>query len=131
MLYLIDKPLADVALRTAETDDDAVLVLIQDGVVLDPDLDAPTYAVARDVDVRGIGLSSITAVVEFRDSTASPTEYYKLSMDLKRGWESPLWSEIDGEGGTPTGLADLLEPVASESAFDPGEDQGLRKRSEL
>jgi len=84
-----------------------------------------------DVDVRGIGLSSITAVVEFRDSTASPTEYYKLSMDLKRGWESPLWSEIDGEGGTPTGLADLLEPVASESAFDPGEDQGLRKRSEL
>jgi|GEM_PF-1202272 len=65
MLYLIDKPLADVALRTAETDDDAVLVLIQDGVVLDPDLDAPTYAVARDVDVRGIDPPARVEVIDY------------------------------------------------------------------
>lgn len=56
MLYLVDKPLADAAFRTAATDEDARLVLIQDGVFLDPDLDAPTYAVARDVELRGVDL---------------------------------------------------------------------------
>ncbi len=54
MLYLIDKPLADVGLRTARGDDEPVVVLIQDGVYLDPDVEAPTYAVAKDVDVRGV-----------------------------------------------------------------------------
>lgn len=58
MLYLVDKPLADVAFRTAMGDDDARIVLIQDGVLLEPDLDAPTYAVAKDVDVRGVDLPS-------------------------------------------------------------------------
>lgn len=56
MLYLVDKPMADIAFRTAAGDDDARLVLLQDGVLLDPDLDVPTYAVARDVDVRGVEL---------------------------------------------------------------------------
>lgn len=84
-----------------------------------------------DVDVREIGLASVTAVVEFRDPTADPTAYYPLKLRLKRGWEWPLWTEIGGEGGTPPGLVDLLDPVASGSAYDPGESQGLRKRSEL
>ena len=57
MLYLVDKPMADIAFRTAAGDDDARVVLIQDGVLLEPDLDAPTYAVAEDVDVRGVDLS--------------------------------------------------------------------------
>lgn len=56
MLYLVDKPMADLAFRTAAGDDDAQVVLLQDGVVLEPDLDAPTYAVARDVEVRGVDL---------------------------------------------------------------------------
>lgn len=56
MLYLVDKPMADIAFRTAAGDDDARLVLLQDGVLLDPDLDVPTYAVAKDVDVRGVEL---------------------------------------------------------------------------
>ncbi len=56
MLYLVDKPMADIAVRTAAGDDDARLVLLQDGVLLDPDLDVPTYAVAKDVDVRGVEL---------------------------------------------------------------------------
>ena len=56
MLYLIDKPLADLGFRTAARDDDARIVLIQDGVLLDPDLDVPTYAVERDVAVRGVDL---------------------------------------------------------------------------
>ncbi len=56
MLYLIDKPLADVAFRTAADDPDATVVLIQDGVLLEPDLDVPTYAVERDAAVRGVTL---------------------------------------------------------------------------
>jgi tRNA 2-thiouridine synthesizing protein B len=56
MLYLVDKPMADLAFRTVAGDDDARVVLIQDGVLLDPDLDVPTYAVGRDVDVRGADL---------------------------------------------------------------------------
>lgn len=56
MLYLVDKSMADLAFRTAAGDDDARIVLLQDGVVLEPDLDVPTYAVARDVEVRGVDL---------------------------------------------------------------------------
>jgi tRNA 2-thiouridine synthesizing protein B len=60
MLYLVDKPMADLAVRTAAGDDEAVVVLIQDGVVLDPrselDSDVPIYAVRRDVAVRGVDL---------------------------------------------------------------------------
>lgn len=62
MLFLIDKPMAEIAFRTANTDPDAELVLIQDGVLLDPDthLDPETsdsmsiYAVERDLQVRGV-----------------------------------------------------------------------------
>lgn len=56
MLYLIDKPMAEVGLRTAATDPDGTVVLIQDGVLLDPDLDVPTLAVERDVEMRGVSL---------------------------------------------------------------------------
>ncbi|WP_336338498.1 DsrH/TusB family sulfur metabolism protein [Haloarcula brevis] len=56
MLYLIDKPMAEIGLRTAADDPDAHVVLIQDGVYLTPDLDAQVSAVARDVDVRGVDL---------------------------------------------------------------------------
>lgn len=60
MLYLIDKPLADIGLRTAADDSDAHVVLIQDGVFLDPaeflddERTLPTYAVERDLEVRGV-----------------------------------------------------------------------------
>lgn len=56
MLYLIDEPMAEIGLRTAAQDDDATVVLIQDGVLLEPDLDRPTYAIERDVEVRGVDL---------------------------------------------------------------------------
>ena len=56
MLYLIDKPMADIGLRTAAGDPDARVVLIQDGVLLSPDVDAELYAVERDVAVRGVDL---------------------------------------------------------------------------
>ncbi|WP_306061763.1 hypothetical protein [Natronococcus wangiae] len=56
MLYLIDEPMAEIGLRTAATDTDGTVVLIQDGVLLDPDLEAPTIAVERDVEMRGVTL---------------------------------------------------------------------------
>lgn len=56
MLYLIDKPLADLGFRAASQDPDARTVLLQDGVLLEPALDGPTYAVRRDVEVRGADL---------------------------------------------------------------------------
>jgi len=58
MLYLVDRPMDDLAVRTATGDADPHVVLLQDGVLLEPDLDAPTYAVARDVEVRGVDLPS-------------------------------------------------------------------------
>lgn len=57
MLYLVDRPMAEIAFRTIAGDDDAHVVLIQDGVLLEPDIEAPTYAVARDVEVRGVELA--------------------------------------------------------------------------
>jgi len=56
MLYLVDKPMAELAFRTAAGDEAARVVLIQDGVFLDPDLEVPTYAVREDVEVRGVDL---------------------------------------------------------------------------
>lgn len=61
MLYLVDKPHADVAFRTARDDPDARIVFIQDGVLVDPvtdvpALDVPMFAVERDVEVRGVDL---------------------------------------------------------------------------
>lgn len=56
MLYLIDKPMAEIGLRTAANDTDGIVVLIQDGVLLDPELDMQTLAVERDVEMRGLSL---------------------------------------------------------------------------
>jgi tRNA 2-thiouridine synthesizing protein B len=71
MLYLIDKPLAEIGFRAAAADDDARIVLIQDGVFLDPAVDAPTYAVERDLDARGVTSAE----------TVEPISYERL-LDL-------------------------------------------------
>ncbi len=56
MLYLIDKPMAEIGTRTAETSTDGTIVLIQDGVLLEPECDVPTVALERDVNSRGVSL---------------------------------------------------------------------------
>lgn len=56
MLYLVDKPLASIARRTIADDPAPIVVLIQDGVFLDPPADGPTYAMTDDVAVRGVDL---------------------------------------------------------------------------
>ncbi len=55
-LYLIDKPFGKDGLELAAIDPDAKVVLIQDGVYLDVSAvaDKPVYAVAADVERRGV-----------------------------------------------------------------------------
>lgn len=65
MLYLIDKPHANIGLRTARSDEDAVVVLIQDGVLLEPDVEGEVYAVAHDVEVRGVDLPPGIEPIEY------------------------------------------------------------------
>ncbi|WP_254533697.1 DsrH/TusB family sulfur relay protein [Natrinema gelatinilyticum] len=48
--------MAEIGLRTAANDTDGIVVLIQDGVLLDPELDMQTLAVERDVKMRGLSL---------------------------------------------------------------------------
>lgn len=65
MLYLIDKPHADIGLRTARADDEAVVVLIQDGVLLEPDDVGEVYAVRRDVEIRGVDLPANVEPIDY------------------------------------------------------------------
>lgn len=67
MLYLVDKPLADAGFRAARDDPEARVVLLQDGVLLDPDLDVPTYAVDRDVEIRGVELDDGVELISYDD----------------------------------------------------------------
>jgi tRNA 2-thiouridine synthesizing protein B len=73
MLYLIDEPMADLGFRTAAADDDARVVLIQDGVLLDlrggvpDDPDCEVCAVRRDVEVRGADLDPDVTVIDYDD----------------------------------------------------------------
>lgn len=67
MLYLIDKPHAELGLRTARDDSDPTVVLIQDGVLLDPDIDAPVYAVREDLEARGLAATGSVEPIEYED----------------------------------------------------------------
>jgi len=81
----------------------------------------------RDVDIRHIGVARADARVRFTDGST----VFPLDVSLKRGWTDPLWSEIDGQGGTPTGLVDLLDPIADAQTFSPGATQGLVDRGAM
>lgn len=55
MLYLVDKPNGQIAAEVAKLDDDAKVVLIKDGVYLDPaTLPGKVYVMEDDVELRGI-----------------------------------------------------------------------------
>jgi sulfur relay protein TusB/DsrH len=54
-LYLVDKPNGEVAAEIAKLDNDAKIVLIKDGVYLDPaTMPGKVYAMEDDVEVRGL-----------------------------------------------------------------------------
>lgn len=55
MLYLVDKPNGQIAAEVAKLDDDAKVVLIKDGVYLDPaTLPGKVYVMEDDVELRGL-----------------------------------------------------------------------------
>ncbi len=55
MLYLVDKPNGQIAAEVAKLDDDAKIVLIKDGVYLDPaTLPGKVYVMEDDVESRGL-----------------------------------------------------------------------------
>lgn len=67
MLYLVDQPLADAGFRAARDDPNASVVLLQDGVLLEPDLEVPIYAVRPDVESRGVQLPAGVEPVDYAD----------------------------------------------------------------
>ncbi|MCJ7539622.1 MAG: DsrH/TusB family sulfur relay protein [Desulfobacterales bacterium] len=55
MLYLVDKPNGQIAAEVAKLDDDAKVVLIKDGVYLDPaTMTGKVYAMEDDIELRGL-----------------------------------------------------------------------------
>ncbi len=55
MLYLVDKPNGQIAAEVAKLDDDAKVVLIKDGVYLDPaTMPGKVYVMEDDVELRGL-----------------------------------------------------------------------------
>lgn len=55
MLYLVDKPNGQIAAEMVKLDDDAKVVLIKDGVYLDPaTMQGKVYVMEDDVEVRGL-----------------------------------------------------------------------------
>lgn len=54
-VYLVDKPNGELAASVAKLDSDAKIVLIKDGVYLDPSImQGKVYAMEDDVEVRGL-----------------------------------------------------------------------------
>ncbi len=54
-VYLVDKPSGDLAAEVAKMDNDAKVVLIKDGVYLDPStMPGKVYAMEDDIEVRGL-----------------------------------------------------------------------------
>ena len=54
-VYLVDKPNGEVAAEVASLDNDAKVVLIKDGVYLDPStMPGKVYVMDDDVEVRGL-----------------------------------------------------------------------------
>jgi sulfur relay protein TusB/DsrH len=58
-LYLVDQPFGSNGLALAARDEEAIVVLVQDGVYLDVSelskAGRPVYAVKRDIERRGLG----------------------------------------------------------------------------
>lgn len=83
------------------------------------------------VDVRRIGSSRLRARVRFIDGSGD--ESYTLVLTLTRGDESALWRrrEKDGVSPTPSGLEDLLEPVAKETRRVTGQNDDVIAASEV
>lgn len=83
-----------------------------------------------ETDVRRIYGTRVEARVTFRDSTATSTEY-DIVLVLPRGYQKALWLAPDGASLPPTGLEDLLDPIADGQVYDAQPKFGLVARSGL
>lgn len=82
-----------------------------------------------DWDIRTIGLATVAGVAEFTDGSS----FHTLRWRLRRGADNLLWST---DSPVPTGLDDLLDPIAASHILDPLGDvraapTGLRSREEV
>ncbi|RDZ61427.1 hypothetical protein C5B90_19050 [Haloferax sp. Atlit-12N] len=83
-----------------------------------------------DVDLTHIGPVAIEAQLRFENTTDG--SQHAQNMRLARGATKVLFENPDNEAETtPTGLQDLLDPIASKEAQTANESLGLRKRSEV
>ncbi len=84
------------------------------------------------VDLTRIGCERVDAQCRFQDPSQSPTAVFTLDMSLKRGYRHPQWVVPENESGpVPSGLVDLLAPIADESDYSPQCGQGLVAREEV
>lgn len=86
-----------------------------------------------ELDLREIGLARVDAQMQFRDTTVSPTAFFRLDMSLERGLQNPRWTvpQPSQQGTTPSGLQTLLDPIANADAYAPNPAKGLRAREEV
>lgn len=82
------------------------------------------------VDVRRIGTSRLKALVTFEN--ASDGSRYTLVGTLTRGDENVLWSRTPNASDvTPSGLIDLLDPIASSTRVRTGENDDITPVEEV
>jgi len=85
-----------------------------------------------DWSITRIGPARVDARTRFRDPSQSPTSYFELDAVLHRGWLWPHWVVPENETPpTPSGLVDLLAPIAAESDYTTEASQGLVAREEV
>jgi len=72
----------------------------------------------------------VDAVTQWTDTTSSST--YTLDLTLRRGADAATFYRLDGStSGVPSGLQDLLNPIADDAILDAQGVQTLRPRSEV
>lgn len=83
-----------------------------------------------DLDVTEIGRVAVRGQLEFVD--ADTGDVYALNFGLHRGYDDVLWWRPAGEADpVPTGLQELLDPIASESVVDTQDAAELISREEV
>jgi hypothetical protein len=83
-------------------------------------------------DINRISPCRVNVQCRFRDATQDPDATYTLDMSLKRGYWYPQWVvPVNESGPVPSGLVDLLSPIADESDYSPQCEQGLVAREEV
>ncbi len=81
-----------------------------------------------DVDVRTIAPARLEARILWSDGS----QRYPLDLVLSRGDVDALFARTpNAQSSTPSGLVDLLEPIAQTTIYDAGAEQALAAREEV